>query len=314
MVMVTYVEKLKMKKYYQYYLDISEDALFEGLLGYGMFSDRLPPIFSSADFFEKSSKIEQYLQSDKKCHDYLSFNVLRNTGDYRTINIPNPIAYYHLCCFLRENWNKIQNYFKATTNDQDSNISQIHLQYRKNKKSLFEMKSYESKYELATEDSLIVGKKYCVTADISSCFPSIYTHAIPWALIGKNKAKKERSNGYWYNGLDKWCRNVTNGETHGILIGPHYSNLISEIVLTKIDQKIMSDKWQFVRYIDDFHCYTKNENDANAFLIQLYKALQEFGLTLNRKKISITRLPQINKDAWISVLNSDEIVENKKNN
>ena len=87
--------------------------------------------------------------------------------------------------------NKIQNYFKATTNDQDSNISQIHLQYRKNKKSLFEMKSYESKYELATEDSLIVGKKYCVTADISSCFPSIYTHAIPWALIGKNKAKKE---------------------------------------------------------------------------------------------------------------------------
>lgn len=159
-----------MKKYYQYYLDISEDALFEGLLGYGMFSDRLPPIFSSADFFEKSSKIEQYLQSDKKCHDYLSFNVLRNTGDYRTINIPNPIAYYHLCCFLRENWNKIQNYFKATTNDQDSNISQIHLQYRKNKKSLFEMKSYESKYELATEDSLIVGKKYCVTADISSCF------------------------------------------------------------------------------------------------------------------------------------------------
>ena len=40
----------KNEKYYQYYLDISEDALFEGLLGYGMFSDRLPPIFSSADF------------------------------------------------------------------------------------------------------------------------------------------------------------------------------------------------------------------------------------------------------------------------
>ena len=91
-----------MKKYYQYYLDITGDKLFEGLLGYGMFSDRLPPIFSSTDFFEKSSKIEQHLQSDKKCHDYLSFNVLRNTGDYRTINIPNPIAYYHLCCFLRE--------------------------------------------------------------------------------------------------------------------------------------------------------------------------------------------------------------------
>ena len=71
------MEKIKMKKYYQYYLDITGDKLFEGLLGYGMFSDRLPPILSSTDFFEKSSKIEQYLQSDKKCHDYLSFNVLR---------------------------------------------------------------------------------------------------------------------------------------------------------------------------------------------------------------------------------------------
>lgn len=35
---------------------------------------------------------------------------------------------------------------------------------------------------------------------------------------------------------------------------------------------------------------------------------------MNRKKISITRLPQINKDDWISVLNSDEIVENKEIN
>ena len=34
------------------------------------------------------------------------------------------------------------------------------------------------------EPDLLIGKKYIVKADISTCFPSIYTHSIPWALVG----------------------------------------------------------------------------------------------------------------------------------
>lgn len=40
------------------------------------------------------------------------------------------------------------------------------------------------------EPDLLIGKRYVVKADISTCFPSIYTHSIPWALAGKATAKK----------------------------------------------------------------------------------------------------------------------------
>ena len=33
-------------------------------------------------------------------------------------------------------------------------------------------------------------KKYIVKTDIENCFPSMYTHSLPWALVGKGIAKK----------------------------------------------------------------------------------------------------------------------------
>ena len=41
-----------MKKYYEYLNEIYEEDLYEGLLGYGLFTDKLPPIFTSVHFFE----------------------------------------------------------------------------------------------------------------------------------------------------------------------------------------------------------------------------------------------------------------------
>ena len=56
------------------------------------------------------------------------------------------------------------------------------------------------------EQEIFIGKKYKVKADISTCFPSIYTHAIPWALVGKNNAKENRnSKKEYYNMIDSSC-------------------------------------------------------------------------------------------------------------
>ena len=44
------------------------------------------------------------------------------------------------------------------------------------------------------ENSLIYRKQYSVHADISKCFPSVYTHSLAWALAGKNVAKANKNN------------------------------------------------------------------------------------------------------------------------
>jgi len=40
------------KKYTEYLDEITADELYEGLLGYGMFANRLPPVFTSVPFFD----------------------------------------------------------------------------------------------------------------------------------------------------------------------------------------------------------------------------------------------------------------------
>ena len=70
------------------------------------------------------------------------------------------------------------------------------------------MRSYEDRFDLSTDEKLMLGKRYYVKADISSCFPSIYTHTIQWAIVGKEKAKKCRDREEWVNKFDKLCRNI----------------------------------------------------------------------------------------------------------
>ena len=113
-------------------------------------------------------------------------------------------------------------------------------------------------YEMKDSDlgticqSLSINKRYKVTTDISRCFPSIYSHAITWALVGKDVAKAtKRDRKLWYNQLDDVNVNLKYGETDGQLIDPHSSNLLPEVVLTAVDKLMEDAGFEYVRHIDD---------------------------------------------------------------
>src|SRR5699024_2116471 len=144
----------------------------------------------------------------------------------------------------------------------------------------------------APEPNLLIGSKYLVNADISTFFPSIYTHSLAWALVGKEVAKRNKNNkNEWYNKLDFYVRNTTNGETHGIIIGPHSSNVLSEIILTSIDFELQKNGWKYIRNIDDYTCYVRSYEDAQRFLIELSEQLRKYNLVLNHKKTKVAPLP-----------------------
>lgn len=63
------------------------------------------------------------------------------------------------------------------------------------------------------KDDLLIGKRFVVKADISTFFPSIYTHSIPWALVGKAVAKQNRSKSKWFIKLTKSVKRL-NMERH----------------------------------------------------------------------------------------------------
>ena len=68
--------------------DISADELYERLLAYGLFADKLPPILSSVDFYHYcQNKAPSFSDSWKQ---YIYYESVRN------INVPRPLAIHWL--------------------------------------------------------------------------------------------------------------------------------------------------------------------------------------------------------------------------
>ena len=301
------------KTYLECMNEISADDLYEGLLGYGMFTEKLPQIFTSVPFYEFCKSKKRKPSFKKGVHKWISFDVMRNTSVPRTMGIPNPFAYHYLCKELSDNWADIRKHFADKTWFLSDKISRIHIRKKRNSKSLFEMNYDSWKVDGDPVPYWKIGNKYVVKADISSCFPSIYTHALSWALIGKTAAKQCRNDkGKLCNKLDQACRTVKDGETHGLLIGPHASNLLSEIILTAVDDYLQNDsnlgEADFLRYIDDYQCYVSNQAEGEFFLQRLNQALKKFDLSLNHKKTKIEKLPEADINAWPEMLKTQALL------
>lgn len=283
-----------MKKTYSDFMDeISSDELYEGMLAYGFFAEKLPPVFTSVPFFEYCNSRTTPFESG--WNDYMTFRAMRNVGIPRLMGVPNPFKYQRLCLELRDDWDLIRSHFYAHTEGQGYRISRIHVRKEYGEKCIFKMNYGNWRTDGNPESDLLIHDKgtsrFLVRADISTCFPSIYTHSIPWALVGKEKAKRAAGDDTWYNRIDHACSDMRNGETHGLIIGPHASNLLSEIILTVVDKILYDKDYRFIRNIDDYDCFAKSRDEAQCFLRDLEEALREFDLQLNHKKTSIFELP-----------------------
>lgn len=296
-----------MKSYIEYMKEIKKDNLYKGLLGYGLFADKLPPCFTSESFYNYCLKKNSNFEN--KSYKYAYYESMRNINTPRQMGIPTPMAYQRLCKSISDNWDKIQSHFESATLGQQHKVSRIHIRKMHDKANLFEMNYSNWRLDGTPDPEISIGMKYVVSADISKCFQSIYTHSITWALVGKEVAKGHRK-GNWYNDIDTCLQNTKDQETHGLLIGPHTSNIISEIILCVVDEHLVNSGWKFIRNIDDYTCYVENELQANEFLVELQKELREFDLTLNHKKTVIAKLPLAITEKWTRKINSIAILTN----
>lgn len=129
--------------------------------------------------------------------------------------------------------------------------------------------------------------------DISSCFPSLYTHSISWAIRGKAFTKRNMSATGFDSILDELMRRANWGETNGILVGPEVCRIFAEIVLQAIDLEferalrdsaLLPRKLAVRRYIDDYFIFAASEQDFPQAEALLVKVLEEYRLALNASK------------------------------
>lgn len=282
-------------------LEIKADELYDKLVSYGMFSEKLPHIFTGDLFLNYCKNIRKQTFSDK-WRGYINYESMRNINIPRNIGIPTPMGHELLCKTLMKHWTKLIEYFGTKTKEQPRIISRIHIRKMQHTKALFFM-NYKNWIDDGTpEPDIYLGKRYMIHADISKCFPSIYTHAIPWALVGKDVAKSnidKKKKKKWYNEIDHFAQISKNGETQGLLIGPHTSNVLSEIILCAIDEGLSKKYDSYIRNIDDYLCYVDTKEEADNFIIDLNRELRKYNLLLNHKKTEIYELPVCVGQTWI---------------
>jgi len=283
----------------------------------------LPPCFTSKGLLSFSQW--KNLQKPQN-HAYVEYRSTKNTCVPRQFSVPHPVPYYQLCSFLKDNWKAINEFI----GDLETKFNFCHIRKIKGKDHIFEM-NYTGADKWSLEEKALdyaLNCKYVAIADISTFFPSIYTHAIPWAVKGKEEAKKHKccswekkkngkgcknNNGnpckhddsdLWHNDLDAFSRAVKDFETNGVLIGPHASNVISELILTRVDRALQeAGYYKVVRHIDDYKFYAESEVKAIGFLKDLSLELKKYELSLNSKKTKILPYHQYLSDSWLSKIN-----------
>ena len=292
---------------------LDADQAFVGLVDFGLFAEKVPPCFTSEGLAAKvpapmaqilreahSTKLGKLIA--KQTRGFIRYQTLRDISIPRHLGIPHPQSHVAHCLAIKRCWDQIKKHCAKPAQP----ISRIFVRETGSERVFVMSYKGQERFEVEEQEiNFATGACFVVHADISTCFPSIYTHSIPWALHGRKNAKKARGDlSLGGNILDKATQTVRDGQTNGLLVGPHTSNIISELVLTSVDNALLKKgHTRVTRHIDDYRFYARTHEQAENFIRDLGMALREFELSLNERKTKILPLPRPQMENWVRELN-----------
>lgn len=275
------------------------------LLSKGYFPKELPPPFSTTSYSlalsgPLAAPPAAAFSSAPKFSPPCVHNLVRTGGLRRNLAIPNPKHFFRLAQHVVANWENFTRHTsispfsltKPVDNGPDRAISPEY--------DLSERAGFRAKFRST--------HRFLLKADISRFFPSIYTHSIPWAIMGKSVAKTALANRTlnhtWQDKTDVLSRSIFNNQTIGIPIGPDTSRLIAEVILSRIDIELARKfrKLKGIRYVDDYEFAFSTRSEAEEVLSYLQHLLNDFELALNGNKTEIIDLPDFLDPPWTSMI------------
>ena len=170
-----------------------------------------------------------------------------------------------------------------------------------NLRTFFSYKKYTNIYKFYEDYRYQRAEKkfqHLMKFDIQSCFDSIYTHSIAWAISGGVDLYKDNFEGIPDKSLgyiwDKIMQEMNYNETNGIVIGPEFSRIFAEVILQHVDQRveqgllnkgfILNPDYECYRYVDDYFFFYNNEEVHKKALELFEQTLKEFKLNISNEK------------------------------
>lgn len=306
----------------------------------------LPIIFSNREFYNhlnSSDLIDKAnLNNLKEPSIPVQFKVKKNSTDYRIISLINPISEIFIAKFIQSYSELLLVFFEQNSvfsirhynkvNDayiklKDEELNEIEAMIAPEE---FDLKDYTTDkyirsyfniirfpkitdfYKSYTLKDLEIKYRYMLKMDIENCFGNIYTHSVDWAFLGqKITAKKNinETNRLSFK-LDKVMQYANYAETHGILVGPEFSRMFAEIILTRVDRNVYEilkneglyykRDYEIYRFIDDMFIFTSSRDNLEKIEIVIKDCIKEYKLTINEKKQYIEEIPFMRRHLWVT--------------
>jgi len=150
------------------------------------------------------------------------------------------------------------------------------------------------------------GVSYVAVADIADFYPRIYHHPLQNALAAATVHAAHV--GAIMRLLGGWTGRVS----YGVPIGSDPARLLAELTISDVDDALMSDGMQFVRFSDDYRFFAQTHSEAYRNIAYLANYLYyNHGLTLQPQKTEIMPVDEF-RQRFLRTLEEREL-ENVRN-
>ena len=286
-------------------------ARLQRLISHGYFPDELPPPFTAVEYGEHAADFAA--KWDKKQLGKFwttpeSYSMARYGHARRKLTIVNPINQLRIVHIISDNWHAIRKRLaRSLTSEFRPKI------VLKGPGRAITGVDFDG---VSRRKAQILGSygRY-VKTDISRFYPSVYTHAIAWSILGKDYCKANQHTKKFKNSfanlLDKAVAAGQDRQTIGIPIGPDTSRVLSELVAVEMEEAARSHilDWdtRAVRYVDDMLIGLKDSETESSILSGLSEALYDFELEINPEKTLTLGMGYAHSPEWINFIRTYRI-------
>jgi hypothetical protein len=276
-------------------------TIYRNLLARGYFPKELPPSFFTEQFAQYATSkrgrlvINSYKPSDNFTECF-AFRLALPNLQRRHLHTPHPYSFAVIAQLTAKHFRRL---LKKAAASPFSKSRPIYKTGRH--RGLHTMMNPAN---LARERAALRGgASFLVKVDISQFYPSLYTHAVGWAIDPKLRKRAHwGSRNLLGKALDQNLMNLQGKISQGVPIGNDVSFLLAEIVLAQIDRKLRVAPSRAYRWYDDYEIACDSREDAEEILARLILELGAFRLRVNPIKTAIVPLPIPSQQEWQQIL------------
>jgi hypothetical protein len=162
--------------------------------------------------------------------------------------------------------------------------------------------------------------RYYARIDYQSCFDSIYSHVFKWIIERTTTDSKDADNSNLFITIDRILQNINGLSSNGLIVGPEFSRMISEILLQHIDNKVLTSlkklgvilnkDYMVFRYVDDIFIFSTSQENIELIINKYKKISKMYLLRISEQKLVKGETPCLPKGWYEKTLHLVDLLRN----